>query len=61
MSKGCTRKLLPARLLVVPIVTGLAVAFAFVFSGSQHADHAAAHQAALYSPGGRAVSPARYR
>ena len=56
MSKGCTRKRLSARLLVVPIVTGLAAAFALVLSGS-HADHAAARQAALYSPGGSGGEP----
>jgi hypothetical protein len=56
MSKGCTRKLLSARLLVVPIVTGLAVAFALVFSGS-HADNGAAQRAALYSPGGSSGEP----
>src|SRR6266496_3621910 len=42
----------PARLLVVPIVTGLAVAFALVFGGSQHSVQASTLQGALYSPGG---------
>src|SRR5580765_528984 len=56
MNKGCTRKLLSARLLVVPVVTGLAAAFALVLSGS-HADHSAARQAALYSPGGSTGEP----
>ena len=42
------------RLLLVPIVAGLAFAAVLVFGGSHSSRNAAARQAALYSPGGEA-------